>query len=275
VIDDHVGDCAALVVGLALGDVATRDVVVLADRADGSDAGVVVGGARVLDVPRAYALAVDLAMLHWAVVAQSPNGWHVIADGLEGEPFDEIGRVVWAPDGRGMAYAARRRRAWHIIADKRASAPYAEVEDPVFAANGSHVGYVARDPGRSVVVIDGQQIWESVAPATALAFSDDGARRGWVYRAGATTVLAVDDQRYAFEVVVEGTLQFSHDGHHWAALVGSLAEQQLFVTVDGRHRLAFDAQELFGGLEANAAAHLASWVSAELELYLARVGGRS
>jgi hypothetical protein len=275
VIDDRPGECTARVVGLALADVAARDVVVVAARADGSDATVFVGGARVLDVLRAQSLTVDPGVRHWALTIGGTGGWRLVVDGAGGQTLDEIGRVVWAPDGSVVAYAARLRSAWYVVAGDRASAPYTEVEDPVFAANGSHFGFVARDPGRSVVAIDGRVVWESDAPATALTLSDDGAHRGWVYREGPRTVIAVDDQRYAFDVAIEHTLRFSRDGRHWAALVGSLSERRLFVIVDGRSRLPFDTEELFGGLRSDEEARLGAWVSAELELYLSHARGPS
>jgi hypothetical protein len=233
-----------------------------------------VGGTLVRYLQRARSLNVDPAVRHWAVVASAPGGERLVVDGADEEMFDEIGQVVWAPDGHSVAYLARRRGAWFVLCEGRASEPYAEVESPVFAASGSHLGYLARDPGRSVVAIDGKVVWESEAAATALALSDDGSRRGWLYRDGARSVIAVDDRRYPFDVAIEHTLRFSHDGRHWAALVGSLADRRLYVTVDGSASLPFDAAELFGDPAGGVEPRLASWVSAELELYLARRGRR-
>jgi hypothetical protein len=272
VFDGRAGDCVARVVGLAAGDVGARDVTVVDD---GTGAHVCVGERRVFDLPNARSLSVDPAVEHWAVTTDSPDGQRLVVDGSAGDAFDAIGAVVWAPDGRAIAYTARRGRAWHVVAGGQASGPYGAVEEPVFAANGSHLGYLARDPERSVVAIDGRVVWESEAPATALTLSPDGARRAWMYRDGAKAVIAVDDQRYPFEVAIERTLRFSRDGRHWAALVGSLAERRLSVAVDGRPVAPFDAAELFGGSPRDVETHLASWVSAELELYLARAGSRS
>jgi hypothetical protein len=275
VIDAVPGECAVRIVGLAPGDTAGDDVVVLADATDGSSAHVLVGARRVLDLPRVGAMAVDATAKHWAVTAQSHGGWRLVVDGREGEEaFDAIDRVVWAPRGGMVAYAARRNDAWHVVAGGKVSASYAEVEEPVFAANASHVGYVARDAGRSVVAIDNRVVWESAAPATALALSDDGSREGWFYRDGGAAVIAVDGERYPFDVAIDRTLRFSHDGKHWAALAGSLAEHRLFLVVDGRTRVTFDSTELFGSPSGDPGARLGAWVSAELELYLSHHGAR-
>ncbi len=277
------GTCFARVVGLAVADTVAGDVLVAADRSDEAQAHVFVGGTRVRDVRGARSLTVDPDVRHWAVVADAAGDGRgdavgasrLVVDGSEkGESFDRIGRVVWAPDGSTVAYTARRGDTWRVVAGEHASPGYAEVEDPLFAANGGHLGYLARDPGRSVVVVDGKTVWESEAPATALVMSSDGSRRGWIYRDGAKAVIAVDDQRYAFDVAVEQTVRFSHDGRHWAALVGSLVDRRLYVTVDGRRALPFDSEELFGDPAGGAQPRLGKWVSAELELFLAR-GGQS
>jgi hypothetical protein len=273
VIETAPGDCVGRVVGLALGRVAADDVRVVADAVDGSDAHVFRGVDRTLDLPRARALVVDAAVEHWAVLSESPQGRRLVVDGREQESFDEIDHVVWGPKGR-IAYTARRGGAWHVVACERVSEPYKEVEEPVFATNGSHVGYLGRDPGKSVVAIDNHVIWESPAPATALVLSDDGSRVGWLFREGGSVVIAVDRERHRFEVAVERTLRFSRDSRHWAALVGSLAERRLFVVVDGVIRLPFDAEEFFGGSASDFGSQLGAWVSAELELHLARAGAR-
>jgi hypothetical protein len=270
VVDAVPGPCVARIVGLAVADVAGQDVSVVADAPDGSDAHVRVGADRVLDLARARELVVDRAVRHWAVVAGSPEGWRLVVDGREGEPFEQLDRVVWSPGGRSVAYAARRDGAWHVVTDGRVGAPYAEVEEPVFAASGAHVGYIGRDEGHSVVAIDDRVIWESPAPATALALSDDGAHVAWVYRDGASSVIAVDGERYRFDMTVERTVRFTHDGEHWAALAGSLADRRLFVVVDGHVRLPFDAEELFGSPAGDAGSRLGGWVSAELERYVSR-----
>jgi hypothetical protein len=276
VIDGVAGDCVARLVGLALANDARRDVKVVADAADGSSAHVFVGAESVADLARVRGLAVDPATRRWAAIAGSAAGWCVVVDGQAGETFDRIGRVVWAPDGHTVAYAARRDRADYVVVGNRVDGPHVEVEDPVFAGDGSHVGYIARDADRSTVTIDDRVVWESPTAATALALSDDGRRAGWFYRDGGAAVIAVDLQPHRFEVAVDRTLRFSRDGQHWAAIVGSFADRRLFVVVDGKTRLPLDAEELFGGgLGAgDPGARLGAWVSAELARYLARVGTR-
>lgn len=273
VVDAAVGPCTARVVGLALADGADHDVKVLAAAPDGSSAQVWVGPDQVLEGAHVSALAVDRAVQHWAVVARSPAGWRLVADGRAGEPFEGLDRVTWSADGRAFAYAAQRDGAWHVVMNERLGPPFAEVEEPVFANSGPRCGYIGRDEGRSAVVIDEHVVWESPAPATGLTFSDDGAHAAWVYREGTSAVIAVDQQRYRFETAVERTVRFSRDGRHWAALVGSLTERRLFLVVDGRVRLPFDAEELFGSRGGDAVSRLGGWVSAELERYVTRAGG--
>jgi hypothetical protein len=213
-------------------------------------------------------LVVDATGRHWAVVVLSPDGWRVVADGAPGEAFEEVDHVTWAPDGRTVAYDARRDRAWYVVANGTKSDPHAEVEEPVFAAVSSRLGYLARDANGSTVVLDDRVVWRGPAAASALALSDDGGRAGWFYRDGASAWVVVDSARYRYDVAVDRTLCFSRDGRHWAVLAGSLPERRLFIVVDGAAQLPFDAEELFGSPAGEPSSRLAAWVSAELELRL-------
>jgi hypothetical protein len=273
VVDAESGGCRGRVVGLALGNAPERDVTVVAE-ADGSDARVLRGDETIFRLPYASELAVDRNVDHWAVVSDSANGPRVVADGQEQESFDAIDRMVWAPEGSEVAYAARRRQAWYVVTGGRRSEPYADVEEPVFAPSRSHHGYLAHDAGGSVVAIDDRIVWRSPAHATGLTPNDDGSRWGWAYRDGEKAGIAVDGERFPFEVVIERTLRFSHDGRHWAALVGSLRERRLFLVVDGGTTLSFDSEEFFGGPRDDPAGRLRGWVSAELERHLVRARAR-
>jgi hypothetical protein len=232
------------------------------------------GGEAIFSVPHASAFAVDPNVDHWAVVSDSADGRRVVADGREQESFDEVDRMVWAPEGDAVAYAARRGQAWYVVTGGRRSEPYADVEQPVFAPNGPHHGYVAHDAAGSVVAIDDRIAWRSPTRVTGLTLSEDGSRSAWVYRDARTAGIAVDGERFPYEVVIERTLRFSHDDRHWAALVGSLREHRLFLVVDGRTTLNFDSEEFFGGPRDDPGGRLRGWVSAELELYLARAKAR-
>ena len=68
------------------------------------------------------------------------------------------------------------------------------------------------------------------------------------------------ESAYALDVAVDRTLRFSRDARHWAALAGSLAERRLFLVVDGRRRMSFDAEEFFGSPGGDPAARLGAWV---------------
>jgi hypothetical protein len=276
VVDGGEGDCVVRVIALAPSDAPAGDVLVTADVADGSGAHVLVGGTRVLDAPVVRELAVDAHVRHWAVVSREAPGWRVVADGEAQASFEQIRDVLWSAEGGHVAYVARAEGAWRAVLDGRAGPPHAEVERPVFAAGGSRFGYVARDDGRSIVTIDGRVAWDSPAPATALTISDDGRRVAWMVREDPGAAIVVDGQSHRFEVVVDRTLRFSRDGCHWGALVGSLAQHRLYVTVDGATALPFDAEELFGSAVAGSepGERLAAWVSAELESYLVRAGAR-
>jgi hypothetical protein len=194
----------------------------------------------------------------------------VLIGGLErGEPLEEIRDVVLAPDGSAAAYSARAGSDWFVVANGVRGAAFREVEAPVYSADGRHVGYLGHSAATTQLVIDGVPL-KTVSAAVALSLSPDGTHVGFVAPASRGFEIAVDDAAFRFDLVIEGSLRFSHDGRHWAALVGTLSERTLSIVVDGRTRLPFDSQELFGGGlgDRNAIEALGEWVYAELERYL-------
>jgi hypothetical protein len=101
----------------------------------------------------------------------------VVLDGKEGEArYDEIRRITFSPDGRRLAFAARRGEGasttWMVVVDGVEGKGYdAVVDGPVFSPDSRRVGYqvgVGRGAGPQavslVVVVDGREWEPSPAP---------------------------------------------------------------------------------------------------------------
>jgi hypothetical protein len=298
VIGEHVGRCVRAVRALSVGATAREDVVIESDAHDPGRSRVLVGGAQVLATSQpVLELVRDPRHTRWAVVlaadaTASARARLVDARGTI-EEADELGHVVFAPDGSSLAYTLRAGDSWFAVharepagsgaakADTEQSpafrsAGYRVIERPVFSADGRSVGFIARRERASEVVLDGRVHVRVATPtATALALSPDGARLAFVHRDAHGPLLVLDRAAHRFDVIVEGTLRFDARGDHWALLVGELERRELNVVVDGAVYLPFDATELFGGGlgEGDAIDLLGGWVGAELARYLER-GGR-
>lgn len=69
--------------------------------------------------------------------------------------FDEAEGLVYTPDGRRHAYAARQGERWHLVVNGVAGPPFDRVVTPSFSPDGTLVAYRARQDGvRFVVVAD-------------------------------------------------------------------------------------------------------------------------
>jgi len=275
VIGHAIGSCRRALRGLALGHSPADDVVVASDADDPRRSLLLIGGALRLALEQpVLGLFSDPARKHWAVKLGADGSGRrprLVRDGGLLPESDAIGHVVWSADGRTLAYTARDRAGWSVVVGAVRGRTYRAVDAPVFSADGRRWGYIARTAARSHVIVDGRVQWNVPTPtATALTFSQDGTRVAFVHRHPRGPVVVVGRDAYRFDVLVEGSLRFDRSGRHWAVLAGELARRELFVVVDGRARVPFDARELFGGGlgSGDVVELLGRWVLAELERYL-------
>jgi hypothetical protein len=264
--------CARDIVDYALGESHEFDAV-LARVEPGDAADLFVGERHVARFTSPRAIHLDDSTRRWAVVAaaETERGFQLVTEHERGPIFDDIGSVVWAPAGRDIAYTARRRAEWFVIFGSERSQSYRRIEGPVFSKDGQRLGWIGRSRTHSDVVVDGRTLWRAPAEASALQFDPTGERVAWTYAAKSGSVIAVGRERFPFDIVVKDSLCFSRDGRHWAALAGDRSHRKLFIVVDGRRAVAFDATEFFGGgiRDTDPVIELRAWVEAELARFLA------
>jgi WD40 repeat protein len=91
----------------------------------------------------------------------------IVLDGKAGRRYDEIGRPVFSPDGRRIAYPAKKGQAWlMVVGQKEGTAAYDMIVTPQFSSDGSHLVYRARKDGKRFVVLadkDGRTVQEHPA----------------------------------------------------------------------------------------------------------------
>lgn len=103
--------------------------------------------------------------------ARQGNQWVVVLGDRKGPTFDDIGYyqvpdsgrgtdiadVVISPDGRQLAYAARRGEQWLIVRDRQPGPGFEHVGLPVFSPDGRHLAHRARQDDREFIVLDGHR----------------------------------------------------------------------------------------------------------------------
>ena len=135
-----------------------------------------------------------------AFAALIDKKWCVILDGKPQPPCDNLGPLVFSPDGKRVAYVAMRKEqekeTWHVVADGKPGSPFDAIgeESLVFSPDGKHLAYAARTGGAWCVVLDGTPRGKHDGIGQ-IAFSPDG------------RILAYVVKRQSSEAVVTEPLQ--------------------------------------------------------------------
>jgi hypothetical protein len=117
---------------------------------------------------------------HVAYAAREGDRWRVIRDGVADPPVDDVGELVFSADGRHLAYSGRVEADWRVVRDSRAAASFDSIVagSLVFSSDG-RLAYAGRRLGTVRVVVDD-------VPGSAhshvgeIVFSPDGARVAYV-----------------------------------------------------------------------------------------------
>jgi Tol biopolymer transport system component len=77
----------------------------------------------------------------------------VVVGDKPGHEFDSVDEPVFSPDGKAVAYRAKRRTKQFIVANDKEGPGFDWVSTPVFGPNGREVAYVTAD---------GRELWLKV-----------------------------------------------------------------------------------------------------------------
>jgi Tol biopolymer transport system component len=167
----------------------------------------------------------------WKDLAQhpnyfDPNSWFcvptgasqivelVVVDGKEQSAYDRVDCPFFSPDGRHVAYEARKGNKWQVIVDGQAGPEFRCVWYPTFSPDGKRLAYVAMKDEKCLMVVDSQvgPEYDNVYKGR-LAFSNDSRHYAYSAQKGGKWLVVVDGQEGAqFAKVVGDSLVFSPDG---------------------------------------------------------------
>lgn len=106
----------------------------------------------------------------------------VVVDGKEGGRYREVdaGSILFAPDGKRMAYTAGDGQKQFVILDGQKGPAFGRVSDLGFGGSGKRFAYRSREGLKEYVVVDGKALgpYESIAPGSPV-FSRDGQTAAW------------------------------------------------------------------------------------------------
>ncbi len=185
--------------------------------------------------------------MHWRVVTQA---------GEQDETWEQIGWPIFSPDGRRLAYPARRGTDWVVVADGKPGAGFDLVDRPVFSPDGSELAYTAQQGGRAYVVRAGRKSsgydrvnWPTYGPK--------GRRFAFAAQDGDGAFLMIDGKRQPNHTAVDwpvfsddgrSVAYRAHDGQRWAIVqdgktLGSYAVVGRPIFAPGGAQVAFAASK--------------------------------
>jgi len=105
-----------------------------------------------------------------------------VVDGIEGQKFDEVYKIVFSQDGGRYTYMADKGDGVAVVVDGKEEGPYESTTgDPIISSAGQHVLYTIAKKGTNYVVVDGD-VQEQMGYNPTV--SPDGSR--WAYSRSAT-----------------------------------------------------------------------------------------
>lgn len=170
----------------------------------------------------------------------------IVVDEVYGKEYREVGKVVFSPDSRHVAYWARSREdGYFVVLDGiEGQKNYSDVREPIFSQDSTHTAYAALKDDGWHVVLDGNE-GSNYSAVRSLTFSPDSKHLAYTAR-------ATRDGKDMQFVVVDGKEmeQYLHDRHHQGILYGPVFSpdgklvyaandggKAQFIVVDGTRKL--------------------------------------
>jgi hypothetical protein len=179
----------------------------------------------------------------------------LVVDDKPGKEYDEIAvaGIVFGPDSKHLAYAARQGKEWRVVLDGKEGPAYDALGNdaaklpglygPLFSLKGNRLAYAAKKDGKWLMVVDGEAgpAYDAIGSEAqvfpecyGLRFSPDGKHVAYTARKGETWRVVADGKPGAEYDNVRGeTLHYSPD----SAALAYVAEK------DGRRVLVVNGQE--------------------------------
>src|SRR5262249_11605562 len=137
-----------------------------------------------------------LGYVAWKFVNWHKQVFHAVVDGGVGPAYDDIGPLVFSPDGRRMAYRVKQEKVCGVVVDGREMWRPGDrgLGDPIFSPDSRRVAYLAADGSTIRAIVDGMEgkRYESLE---ALAFSPDSRHLALGARIRKKWHLVVDDEQ--------------------------------------------------------------------------------
>ncbi len=188
----------------------------------------------------------------FAFFAKNKSGGRnfVVINGEDGKEYDDVGNLVFSPDGKRWAYAVRSGEKMYFLIDNKPTAEYDAVNGASFVWSPDSTRYAfgavkgKGETAKAVVVIDGKEAVEA-ANAGRVFFSPDSQRTAFVVGDAKSAKIYIDGKEAkTYDRILGETVRFSPDSKRVAYLAGRVAKDQdkgaTFYVIDGEESRPYE-----------------------------------
>ena len=188
----------------------------------------------------------------WFARAKAGGKNYVVINGEDGKELDEVGNLVFSPDGKHWAYAIRTGEKMYFLIDSKPTGEYDAVVGASFSWSADNLHYAfsaikGKDAAaKAVVLIDGKELEgiDSTSPVRVF-FSPDSQRTAFVTSDGKAMTAYIDGKKAkTYDRILGDTVRFSPDSKRVAYLAGKMPKGadkgSTFYVVDGTETNAYE-----------------------------------
>jgi Tol biopolymer transport system component len=178
-----------------------------------------------------------------------PGRWVVVTDGKAGAEYEQVDNIRFSPDGKHLAYKAKKDGKWMLVLDERPGPGCEELAPgfPIFSPDSSRIAYGLKEGGFWKVAVvslgDAPGLVETVGGVFdggvgLITFSPDGKRLAFGGKDAGRRMLVLDGKRGRSYDLLDNIL-FSPDSKRVAFEAGKYQPDKddiWFVVLDGEDR---------------------------------------
>lgn len=200
---------------------------------------------RLAGFSEALQIEISPSYRRYHVVVRRGSQKVLLTEHSESRPYDDIGAVLYNPQGDRIAYIARRGQQQLVVLDGIESQNYDRIPDGEihFSPDGRHIGFVGERLGQFFVVTDGRES-AALPDVAGLSFSPTQ-QLAYMVRRNQRWTIEYGNRRSREYAGVNGPagITFSPDGRSWIYQVTTL-QGQSFIILDGARTATLPARDL-------------------------------